>query len=381
MNFLFLPFLVLFLTVNSSHISLETKDDLLFTTITTVNKTISLAIDTSISKSLLASEECQICLGGKFPKEGTNSSAEQNFTKSYNIYTGEEWSSSFYFTQDMNTISQNHLILNYILFKNITLRSSFSLTGYLSMSYANENLTKSMSKFALDFQGEQTYLDLNETNQYLNTSNEQAFNVTVSNDTWYLQFDTLVIKKQGQNISNFSLPTEDYKYNVTLDSTTWYIKIPKDFFFNNLEQLFPPTEQCQVQIAGYFLCSCNSSYAYEFPTFYFKNSSNDNDTFQIKPLDYIQYVASIGNGENCFVYYNVNYDNNQWITGINVMNNYYCVFDLKEKKFLLYDKIIGKQTNRTFTVFIIVAAISTLVLFGGHFIYKKFVVDRNNEEE
>ena len=381
MNFLIFPFLTLFLTINSSHIPLESRDDLLFTTITTVNKTISLAVDTSISKSLLASEECEICLGAKFPKEGVNSSSEQNFTKSYNIYTGEEWSSSFYFTQDSNTTFQNNLILNYILFKNITLRSSFPLTGYLSMSYANDNFTKSISKFALDFQGEETYLDINETNPYLNVSNEQAFNVTVSNDTWYLQFDKLVIYKQGQNLSNFTLPTEDYKYNLTLDTTMWYVKIPKDFFFNNLEQLFPTGEQCQVQIAGYFLCSCNASYNSDFPTFYFKNSTNNNDILLIRPSDYIQYVASIAGGESCYVFYNVNYESNQWITGINVMNNFYCVFDLHQKKFMLYDKIIGQQTNKTFTVFIIVATISTIVLFGGHFVYKKFVVDRNNGEE
>ena len=117
---------------------------------------------------------------------------------------------------------------------------------------------------------------------------------------------------------------------------------------NNLKKIFPEDGKCQINRNGYFVCYCNEDYKTKFANFKFVTS--DNETFYINTTDYMTYVSSIS-GSYCYVYLWINYDNDLFIGGDSVLNNYYNIFDVENRKFSIF---INKDSKESDTITFII---------------------------
>lgn len=351
---------------------------------------LQLALDTSLPVSLIASNECENCIGQKYQVDAKNKIGYDlsNLPKSYNVYQGYLYKDVF--TYNDNQSDETKKSFNFVSFKNVSLIKEIKIPGYFSFSYANNNILQYVKLFTLYLGNDNPFLELNEINpeivtepsklvtykvELINPIAENDNNSNNSNpESWYIQTSGLSII-YGANKQEIKT-----KPKLIFDTTTWYLSIPKQFFFDNMELLFPANPRCQVQLEGYFNCYCNEKFEDDFPSFIFNFEDSPNKTIKIIPTDYIQYDSSKGN--TCYVFYTINYNSDYWITGLNVLNNYYSIFDLEKKTLSFYPFLtVIPEKNNFLLTFLLVAGFSLALLFGGYFLYKKYYVNRINEPE
>ena len=82
-------------------------------------------------------------------------------------------------------------------------------------------------------------------------------------------------------------------------------------------------------------------------------------------------------GSTCEVHLMMNYDNDLFIGGITVLNNYYSIFDVENKKLKILPKedLSGQETSKFLIIFFVVIAATIIILFGGYYFYNKFVIN------
>lgn len=335
------------------------------------NQTLYLAVDTSIPYSLVASPNCQNCIGTRYNPDASTTKEQKeivNYTKIYNFYNGSYFIDNYRF--NLQSYNQTIKKFDFISFTNVTLKKEFSFPGFFSFSFCNQKVSEDLKVFAL-YLGDNPFMDINEVNTEIvkNQSNLMEYPVKCEEGKWYVEPDRLQFFNYTYNSS-----TEE-PFKLILDTTSWNLNIPSDFFYQHMTEFLPDTK-CQVQLDGHFLCECTENT--QFPTFNFTFSNGH--YIQITPKDYIQYDQTV-TGKYCYVYLTINYENKFWEAGISVLNNYYSIFNL-EKKTLGFYKMTSSITgsNHYLMTFIIVLCASLFFLFGGHALYNKYVMNRENNQ-
>ena len=336
--------------------------------------------------SFIPTLKCKIC--SKFKLNETNPnlvSIKQNINVPYYHYN---YTSNIY--NNIITIDNITSELDFIGFNNITYKSKFSDNGIFSLSYLNYNFNTTAQIFALKFTNTNSNCELHlggyNSNYILNYSELKSFNVTIDDNNsteqvlksiWYIKFMYLFInnKKINNNINN----TSDIK--LSFDMGTDKFHIPKKYFFDNMHLIFPEKSHCQIHPDGYFICECNEDYKTNFGYFIFKN--NNNEIFNIKTKDYIIYESGISSS-TCIVKIKVNYENSLFIGGIGVLKNYYSIFNVENKTFLVFkEEEIEKisQFLEYFILFLFLFAFFCIAIFVIYVCCKRLRANHNNNDD
>ena len=334
--------------------------------------------------SFIPTLKCKIC--SQFKLNETNSNLvtiKKNIKIAYYHYnyTGNVYNEIIFINNLTNPT-------DFIGFNDITYKSLFSYNGIFSLSYLNYNFNTTKKMFALKFIKSNCELHLGdyENNYILNHSILKSYNVFIDeNDStnqvirsvWYLKFSNLSIN--NKNINNDLDINSDIK--LTFDIGTDKFHIPKKYFFDNLKYIFPEKSHCQLHPDGYFICQCGDNYRLNFGNFVFKN--NNNEIFNITPKDYITYEAKISNSI-CYAKIKVNYENDLFIGGIGILKNYYSIFDIENKTFMVYkeeekDEIM--DDIEYFILFLFLFAFVDIFIFGIYFCWKKWKNNHGDFDE
>jgi hypothetical protein len=232
------------------------------------------------------------------------------------------------------------------------------------------NFTVVVENITETYKREKQQLDNIFENSFLEEeSNKTEYNVTYNQSVWYINFTNLTIKKEEEQKINY--PLNNYK--LILDLSTYYIYVPKEFFVKNVDKIFPKEGKCQMTRAGYYTCLCDEDYKTKFGSFKF--TSKEGQDFWINATDYVAFQSLIV-GSTCEVHLKINYDNDFFIGGITVLNNYYNIFDVENKTFMIYPKEddYDRQTLKFILLFFISLIISSALLFGGYYLYNKHII-------
>lgn len=329
--------------------------------------------------SIFPSSKCKICESHIINEKDYNSFSliKENVLTSFYFYnfTGNLYKTNI-------TLGSKTDSIEALAFENITDIKDYNGKGLFSLSFLNYYFNTTKKIFALSLNIKDGQLDLGGYNENIikNESYLKKFNVNkiYSNNynellnTWYIEFNYLYINgKQMQY---------DKKYKLTLDVSTDSFYIPKDFFFQNAHNIFSFDSQCQVQPNGYFICICDNFYQQKFADFKFVN--NNNEYFSISMDDYIS-LGEVEKGSLCNVLIKINYENDLFIAGKYIMNNYYTIFDIDNNQLKIYDldkKIIYfSQTKGVVFLLLIFSIIIALII--NYICYRKNRIQNANNAE
>ena len=329
------------------------------------NKTVyNMIFDTTLNRSLLSSPDCEICTReGYNVKDSIKILDNQTELKYHYIFYGDEY-------KDIASISSNlnEFDFNFISFTNVSYASQVGTYGFFSLSFTNYNLNTSRRIFSLKYSSQFLYLYIGDINKEIitNESLVKHYNVSYNENKtqWYLNAKKVLINNKNSTMNK--------SQKLILDSSTSSFLIPKNFFFDNIDLIFPEEGNCQILMSGEFLCECDENFKKTFGNFQF--IINDEILF-INVTDYISLDSSII-GMNCYVIININYENDYWYAGTNVLNNYYSVFDIDNNTLSFYIENSDNEVDAQFIIiFIIVFLISICICFGGYMLNKKYTVD------
>ena len=325
------------------------------------------------------STKCEICTNFKLNETNSNLvSIKQDIKIPYyhNNFTGNIYK---------NIISIDNLIneIKFIGFNHITYKSKFSQNGIFSLSYLNYDFNTTKKIFALKFTESNCELHLGgyDQNFISNHSNLKSFYVTLENNNsidqiyksiWYIKFSSIYIS----NItSKKQFKKQENPIKLSFDIGTDKLHIPKKFFFDNIKLIFPEKSQCQIHPEGYFICQCGENYRTNFGNFSFEN---ENGAFCITPTDYISYEPGISGG-TCIARIKINYENDIFIAGIPVLKNYYSIFDVDSKIFMIYKETKDEifENVEFFIMFMFCIALIEMLIFGIYFCRKKCNANNN----
>lgn len=349
-------------------------------------KELKLVLDILISNNIIASENCENCSSQKYPadeiKENILISSNISLKKNYQIFTGDLYSNIFFLSKDPDIINYQATFLNFHEFKYL---KNFDYTGYLSLSFSNQRLKSSFKYFSLIFQQTKGNIYFNEINQDY-TINKTSGNYSVyftdfnqdnsTNQIWYIKssnFSLVTVNQEEQKVEEKFI---NESASIIFDITGWDIYIPKKFFFSHIEDIFSSEKQCQEYPSGVFLCECSSRY----PSISF--SFDDQPNITVTPNDYLT-VETISFGSNqCVAHMKINYDNDYWIFGVNVLNNYYSIFDLENSTIRLYKAppIESSQTDFIITILLVVG-FSCFALYALYSYVMLKIANRRRQRE
>ena len=331
-----------------------------------IGKTLSsfnLIFDTSLHRSLLASQNCDICI-----RKGYNTSnskkilSNQTQIKYYYTFYGNEYEDSFNLMIKNENLESN---FSFISFTNVSYAYQISISGFFGLSFTNYYFNTSKKIFGLQYFTGKVILDIGELNTNIVKNYSLLKNYSVSynqNKTqWFIEIDSITIN---------NIPARNKeKQKLIFDTSTYNIYIPKTFFFDNIDLILPKIGKCQVQMSGTFLCKCNEKFKSIFSDFVFSINKN---TLFINVSDYVYFDSSVS-GNNCYLSLIVNYYNDLWIVGNSILNNYYTIFDIDNNLVKLYDKKvkINEKTEFIFMMIFLILFIS-FIIFTSYIIYKKY---------
>ena len=369
---------------------------------------------TNLPKSFYPSSSCTKC---KYIIINYEDEIFKNSTKNISIpyyqynFIGKEFNASAY-TEKF--VSQNY----FCSFDNLTYASQYAGNGRFSLSYLNYNFNTEKKIFAIKFTEDGAELHLGGYDNSVDIKSADNFKVTVdyvyenyteeieyknksentnnmfyennflselndNNDTikenitieidkskWYINFTKLKIKTENEvDVDN---PLNSYK--LTLDMSYNKFLIPRNFFLKNVQKIFPKDAKCQLARDGYFICQCDEDYKTKFGSFVFE--TDEGTKFYVNVTDYMTYQSSV-KGSQCEVHLLMNYENDLFIGGITVLNNYYSIFDVDNSvlKILPRDDLSARQTTKFLILFFSVLVATILILFGGYYFYNKYIIN------
>ena len=164
---------------------------------------------------------------------------------------------------------------------------------------------------------------------------------------------------------------------LTFDIGTDKLHLPKKFFFDNMNKLFPEKSHCQIHPDGYFICDCGDNYRTAFGniTFY----GNKGEIFTIYPEDYIVYETGL-TGSTCTAKIKINYENDLFVAGNIILKNYYSIFNEDDNTFLMYRNQEKDDNILYFILTLITFGFLALLILGIYFCRKKCRI-RNDENQ
>ena len=372
---------------------------------------------TMLPKCFFPSSACEKCKNKVIDYNNPNfQNSTKNISIPYYIYhfIGKEYNDT------INT-DKYQAPQNFCSFDNLTYQDNYTGYGRFSLSFLNYNFNTEKKIFAIKFTeegaelhlgGYDTEVDFSEANDFKvevvykyenyteqiihkNTTNNNinkeniydnnilseesdsdndtiVENITIEIDKseWYMKFPKLKIKNEEEQEVDY--PLDSYKLTLDISSSQFYI--PRDFFVKNVQKIFPKEAKCQLTKQDYFTCQCDEEYKTKFGSFVFENENGTK--FYVNVTDYMTYKSSI-EGSQCNVHLVMNYENDLFIGGFNVLNNYYSIFDVENNiiKILPRDDLNIRETGKFLIMFFVVIALAILLLFGGYYFYNKYVIN------
>ena len=331
--------------------------------------------------SFYPTTNCKICTKLKLNETKLNLiSIKENINIPYyhNNFTGNTYNHNLSIKNLPSIISESE----FIGFNKVTYKSSFSYNGIFSLSFLNYNFNTSKKIFALQFIKDNCQLHLGGYNDnlikqdnnlkkfFVNKDNNNS-NDVIYNPIWYIKFNNITINNSPYKFNN------NTGIKLTFDIGTDKLHLPKKFFFDNMNKLFPEKSHCQIHPDGYFLCDCGDNYRSSFGniSFYDKNG----EIFTIYPVDYIVYETGL-TGSTCSAKIKINYENDLFIAGNVVLKNYYSIFNIDDDTFLMYRNEEKDDNILNFILALIIIGFLAILIFGIYFCIKKWRI-RNSENE
>ena len=323
----------------------------------------NLIFDTSLHRSLLASQNCDICIRKGYNINNSKKLlTNQTQIKYYYTFYGNEYEDSFNLMIKNENLESN---FSFISFTNVSYAYQISISGFFGLSFTNYYFNTSKKIFGLQYFTGKVILDIGELNTNIVKNYSLLKNYSVSynqNKTqWFIEVNSIIIKNNPARNKE--------KQKLIFDTSTYNIYIPKTFFFDNIDLILPKIGKCQVQMSGTFLCKCNEKFKSIFSDFVFSINKN---TLFINVSDYVYFDSSVS-GNNCYLSLIVNYYNDLWIVGNSILNNYYTIFDIDNNLVKLYDKKvkINEKTEFIFMMIFLILFIS-FIISTSYIIYKKY---------
>ena len=331
--------------------------------------------------SFYPTTNCKICTKLKLNETKLNLiSIKENINIPYyhNNFTGNTYNHNLSIKNLPSIISESE----FIGFNKVTYKSSFSYNGIFSLSFLNYNFNTSKKIFALQFIKDNCQLHLGGYNDnlikqnnnlkkfFVNKDNNNS-NDIIYNPIWYIKFNNITINNSPYKFKN------NTGIKLTFDIGSDKLHLPKKFFFDNMNKLFPEKSHCQIHPDGYFLCDCGDNYRSSFGniSFYDKNG----EIFTIYPVDYIVYETGL-TGSTCTAKIKINYENDLFIAGNVVLKNYYSIFNIDDNTFLMYRNEEKDDNILNFILALIIIGFLAILIFGIYFCIKKWRI-RNSENE
>ena len=325
--------------------------------------------------NVFPSSKCTICDSYHINESDVNS---YSFIKNnvivpyyYLNFTGDLYESSFTLGSQSNT-------MYFLAFDNISYIENYKGKGRFSLSFLNYCFNTTKKIFSLSFDHDKCQLHLggysldiinNETKLNNFTINKTNYNNSNEYlDTWYINSSLSINGKKMK---------DNYKFTFDISSNFFYI--PKDFFFENADKFFSEKAKCQVQPEGYFICECDRNYDKYFGDFVFYNSNNN--YIEVKYTDYIS-IDEQGNGNICYVLIKINYENDLFIAGKYIMNNYYIIFDIENNQLRTLHTNNGNTyyEQKNVVIFLFVLCMGGIAFLCCYCIYKNFCSNNIDEE-
>ena len=331
--------------------------------------------------SFYPTTNCKICTKLKLNETKLNLiSIKENINIPYyhNNFTGNTYNHNLSIKNLPSIISKSE----FIGFNKVTYKSSFSYNGIFSLSFLNYNFNTSKKIFALQFIKDNCQVHLGGYNDnlikqnnnlkkfFVNKDNNNS-NDIIYNPIWYIKFNNITINNSPYKFKN------NTGIKLTFDIGSDKLHLPKKFFFDNMNKLFPEKSHCQIHPDGYFLCDCGDNYRSSFGniSFYDKNG----EIFTIYPVDYIVYETGL-TGSTCTAKIKINYENDLFIAGNVVLKNYYSIFNIDDDTFLMYRNEEKDDNILNFILALIIIGFLAILIFGIYFCIKKWRI-RNSENE
>jgi len=363
---------------------------------------------TKLPMSFYPSLNCSKCIKKLLNQsEFVNNKKNKSIPYYYYNYVGGEYHGNL-------TTDKYYSEENFIAFDNLTYAKNYSGKGRFSLSYLNFNFNTSKKLFAIKFAENNAELHLGDYDQNRNMEELKAFNIiTENNYTYYNEtipvtdrdvdnvnkiFENSLLMEEKDNNTKYEnrtleldnsmwyisfpklninnietdIPTSDYKLTLDMSNDKFYI--PRNFFIKYVDKIFPKEAKCQIARGGYFICQCDEDYKTKFGNFKF--ISRNGTVFFVNVTDYMAFQSSIS-GSKCEVNLVINYDNDLFIGGITILNNYYSIFNIENKTFSILPRENQniKETGKYIIMFFIVLIVAFTLLFGGYFFYNKYVIN------
>ena len=331
--------------------------------------------------SFYPTTNCKICTKLKLNETKLNLiSIKENINIPYyhNNFTGNTYNHNLSIKNLPSIISESE----FIGFNKVTYKSSFSYNGIFSLSFLNYNFNTSKKIFALQFIKDNCQLHLGGYNDnlikqnnnlkkfFVNKDNNNS-NDIIYNPIWYIKFNNITINNSPYKFKN------NTGIKLTFDIGSDKLHLPKKFFFDNMNKLFPEKSHCQIHPDGYFLCDCGDNYRSAFGNISFYDQNGE--IFTIYPVDYIVYETGL-TGSTCTAKIKINYENDLFIAGNVVLKNYYSIFNIDDNTFLMYRNEEKDDNILIFILILIIVGFLAILIFGIYFCIKKWRI-RNSENE
>ena len=331
--------------------------------------------------SFYPTTNCKICTKLKLNETKLNLiSIKENINIPYyhNNFTGNTYNHNLSIKNLPSIISESE----FIGFNKVTYKSSFSYNGIFSLSFLNYNFNTSKKIFALQFTKDNCQLHLGGYNDNLIKQNNNLKKFVVNKDNnnsndiiynpiWYIKFNNITINNSPYKFNNNTV------IKLTFDIGSDKLHLPKKFFFDNMNKLFPEKSHCQIHPDGYFLCDCGDNYRSAFGNISFYDQNGE--IFTIYPVDYIVYETGL-TGSTCTAKIKINYQNDLFIAGNVVLKNYYSIFNIDDNTFLMYRNEEKDDNILNFILALIIIGFLAILIFGIYFCIKKWRI-RNSENE
>ena len=276
--------------------------------------------------SFYPTTNCKICTKLKLNETKLNLiSIKENINIPYyhNNFTGNTYNHNLSIKNLPSIISESE----FIGFNKVTYKSSFSYNGIFSLSFLNYNFNTSKKIFALQFIKDNCQLHLGGYNDnlikqnnnlkkfFVNKDNNNS-NDIIYNPIWYIKFNNITINNSPYKFNNNTV------IKLTFDIGSDKLHLPKKFFFDNMNKLFPEKSHCQIHPDGYFLCDCGDNYRSAIGNISFYDQNGE--IFTIYPVDYIVYETGL-TGSTCTAKIKINYENDLFIAGNVVLINNFII--------------------------------------------------------
>lgn len=357
---------------------------------------ISLIVDTLHTVLSIMSNKCIICKSNfSFNNETSSSFSFVNNSQSVLSMNNEEFIG--YFSADsfhINDIDIDNL--TFFLVENVTHNTIFYDEGFLSLGFSkkHQSLIKILKKNNII--NKEVYSLLFKKNSDKGYFYLGGYDTQLINASLYSNFTFCDIEYNDKDefsewfipIKNLVFENRDTKYNVTtkqkivLNSSINKILIPRNFFFEHINEIFLEENKCEIRKDNNFHCQCNSISVFPTFRFYYERANKADAFLKISPDYYVTMdntITESGNTVSCVLSISLNYKNDYWQFGTNVMENFYIIFDHENNTIGLLEFDTNGHYSEIMFLSLIIIACSLTFFMSVYLILKK--CNHNNEHD